>query len=288
MLAKKHILVILVLLLWNASIASIVNKTLYINRGLFVSVDNSTFPMLAFNASASFSTSNEVIKLNLSDSLIIKVINNDSVLHGFNIKTFSGLNHTIVPADSITDTIVFNNLGAFIYYDQIQYPNNAYLGLAGMITVYSSATDKKYYWNIKEHQTQFNNSLASGANVNWQQYKPNYFTINNFSYPDLKNDSSAIINANIGDTIHVFIVNTGVSSHSLHFHGFHSKVLYSSSNNIMVNSIKETYPMQPMEGILLEIIPDKKGEYPVHDHNELALIGGGKYPNGMLLVMKIN
>jgi len=285
---KNCILFFLFYLLWIASYASIVNKTLYINRGLFTTVDNTTFPALAFNVSNGFVPQNAVIKITTNDSLIVKVINNDSLVHGFNVKYVSGVNHLINPADSIVDTLYFSAQGVFIYYDNYLYPKNSYLGLAGMITVINSITDKKYYWNIKEHQTQYNNALSAGLNVNWLQYTPNYFTINAYSYPDLIADTSAKINVMLGDTVHIFIINSGNSSHSLHFHGFHSKVLYSSSSNMMVNSEKETFPLKPMEAVLLEMIPDKIGQYPVHDHNETALSGGGKYPNGMLLIMNVN
>lgn len=288
MFILRNTLIAFVLLLWNASLASIVNKTLYINRGVYTTVSNTTFPWISFNATNVFDENNEKIILNVNDSLIVKIINNDTVIHGFNVKYINGVSHVINPTDSIIDTLFFSNEGLFIYYDNYQYPNNSYLGLTGMIAVLNPVYNHNFYWQIKEHQTQYSQILASGGSVNWQQYYPDYFTFNAKSYPDIMQDTTAIVKGNVGDTIRIYIINSGISSHSLHFHGYHCKVLFSSNSNMQVNSSKDTFPLKPMEAVILEMVPDKPGDYPVHDHNLQAATGGGSYPNGMLLVMTIN
>jgi hypothetical protein len=42
-----------------------------------------------------------------------------------------------------------------------------------------------------------------------------------------------------------------------------------------------------MQALLLEMVPDKPGRYAVHDHNLVAVSGGGIHPNGMFLIMEI-
>ena len=274
------------ILFFENSLATVVNKTLYINRGIFTTVKGTTFPFLAFNNSPTFNSLNEVINVTTNDILILKIINNDTIIHGFDVKKFSGVSATINPADSVTKTLTFSSEKIVVYYDNYQYPNNRYLGLAGMICVNNSTTDKKFFWNIKEHQTVFNNQLASGNSVNWNQYDPDYFTINGLSFPDLQNDSTARILGNVGDTIHIFVCNTGESSHSIHFHGFHCKAIFSSVTS-QTNWLKDTFPLKSMESYILELDPDKVGEYAVHDHNLVAVSGGGTHPNGMFIIMKI-
>ena len=162
------------------------------------------------------------------------------------------------------------------------------MGLAGMICVNNSTTDRKFYWNIKEHQTAYNNQIATGvSSVNWSAYDPDYYTINALSHPDLENDTTAKVLGNIGDTIHIFMSNTGQSVHSIHFHGFHCRILFSSAGPDQTNRVKDTFSMKSMDAIVLEMIPDKLGEYTVHDHNLVAVSGGGVHPNGMMVVMKI-
>ncbi len=75
--------------------------------------------------------------------------------------------------------------------------------------------------------------------------------------------------------------------HSLHFHGYHLKIVFSSKTPSNVGRLKDTFPVHSMESIILELIPDQVGEYPVHDHNLVAVSGGNIYPNGMFLTLLI-
>ena len=118
-------------------------------------------------------------------------------------------------------------------------------------------------------------------------YYPDYFTVNGKSNPDINNDADARVIGGVGDTIRIYIANTGQSIHSMHFHGYHLRILYSSENVTHVDRSKDTFPIKSMETLVLELVPDKVGEYPVHDHNLVAVTGGGIYPNGMFLTMLI-
>ena len=268
------------------SSANTISQNLYINRGVFTTVKQTTFPYLSFNDSANFNSGNKVIVLTTNDTILFTIFNNDSVQHGFAIKNFTISPLTINVGDSATITFFSSEEKIFIYYDNLNFPNNAYLGMAGMICV-NNSSNKKYYWNIKEHQTNFNNEIANGNPVNWKSYDPDYFTINGLSFPELQNDSTAAVNATVGDTVLIFVANTGYSLHSIHFHGFHCKVLFSTSSRIIKNSEKDTFPMQSMDGAVLQMVPDKTGKYSVHDHNLVAVSGGGTHPNGMFLIMEI-
>ena len=267
--------------------ATIINKDLFINSGEFVTVKLTTFPFLAFNETEEFNSLNVVFNSTTSDSIIFNVHNNDDVIHGFAVKGFIGTPLTIAPGDSATFTFYSTEEKIFIYYDQLNYPENRYMGLGGMICV-NNSTSKKYYWNLKEHQTEFNNDISAGLTVDWSNYIPDYFTINSRSYPNTQTDTTAAITGNVGDTILIFIANTGQSEHSIHFHGFHCKVLYSTGSRIRKDWVKDTWPIEQMEGVVLELIPDKPGRYSVHDHNLLAMSGGGTHPYGMFLIMEID
>lgn len=266
--------------------ASDIQQKIFINRGNFVTVKQTTFPYTSFNDDSLFNSLNKVISLTTSDTLLLTIINNDSVQHGFAIKNFPFTPLFINAGDSITAAFSSSEEKIFIYYDPLNFPDNCYLGLGGMICV-NNSSHKKFFWNIKEHQAFFNGQIANGDPVNWNNYEPDYFTINGLSFPDLQNDSTAVVKANLGDTVLIFVANTGRSLHSLHFHGFHCKVLFSTSSRIIKNSEKDTFPMQSLEGVVLQMIPDKTGKYSVHDHNLVAVSGGGTHPNGMFLIMEI-
>jgi len=281
---RFHIFCFSLILIVLQAESKIIRKELYINKGVFVTVKQTTFPFLSFNASPVFNPNSEVITTNTVDSLRLIIYNNDSVKHGFAIKNskFSGL--TILAGQKDSAVFSSDQEKVFIYYDPAGF--NRYLGAGGMIVV-SNSIYKKYYWNLKEHQTQFNHEAAKGNAVNFKNYEPDYFTINGKSFPDLQKDESAAVKVNVGDTVLIYMVNTGQSLHSIHFHGFHCTALYSTSKAIGKNWIKDTFPIYSMEGVLLMLVPDKKGQYSVHDHNLVAVSGGGTHPNGMFLIMEI-
>ncbi len=281
---KKILLVPAWLLLFNAH-AGIISKKLYINRGSFTTVAVTTFPAYSFNSSSSFNSLNTVLQLTTSDTLLLTILNNDSITHGFDIRGLSGYMAVLAPMDSVTKSIRIASEGTWIYYDPSNYPVNRYMGLGGMICV-RNPVHAGYFWNIKEHQSSYNASLAAGGNVNWNNYYPDYFTINGKSFPDLQNDTSAKITANKGDSIYIYIVNTGQSTHSIHFHGFHPTAVF-ASDLVQKGRSKDTWRVPPMECFVLLLVPDKKGQYSVHDHNLVAVSGGGIHPNGMFLIMDI-
>lgn len=282
----------LLLLLFELPIhssASVTHKSLYINRGVFTTVHKTTFPWVVFNTSPVYNHLNAVITLTTNDTLILKVINKDSVSHEFNIKGHAGFTASAInPADSITDTLHFNTQGIYIYYDSYQYPKYRYLGAAGMICINNSIASKKFYWNIKEHQSDYNNKLAQNIPVNWGAYNPDYFTFNGLSYPDILEDTvHTWIHGSIGDTIQVALANTGQSAHAIHFHGYHCKIIY-SANAKQIGWIKDTFPLKSMEAIIIQFVPDQKGYYTIHDHNLLTNTGGSIYLRGMLSILTID
>lgn len=265
--------------------AAVVNKTIYINRGGLTTVMATTLPSLGYNATNVYHYENEVINVGNTDTLKLTIINNDSTLHGFNVKNYAGVAQTIPVGDSITVTMYFGSEGVWIYYDHLNYPDNRYLGLGGMIAV-SNSTYQKFYWNIKDHQTGFNIDLTNGTPVNWNNYYPDFHTVNGQSYPELQNHNLAIPNVYVGDTILIFVVNTGQSKRSVHFHGYHPMAQY-SSEPLRTNWIKETWPVKSMEGYIWRIVLDKQGEYSVHDHNLLGQSGAGLHHHGFYLIMNV-
>jgi len=263
-----------------------INQSLFINRGTLVTVKNTTFPFLAFNTTTVYTSFNAVISCLKTDTLIINVTNNDSAVHGFTVKNYPGISYTINPAANISCTVIPNQRSVFIYYDHLAYPRNTYMGLAGMITVKEKPADKVYFWNLKEHLTTFNQQLAYG--VNWANYYPDYFTINGKSYAQVQLDPTAKILNQVNDTIYIYVANTGQAMHSLHFHGFHPKAVYTDCKILQPNWSKDTWGLFSLDALVLKMIPDKTGKYSVHDHNLVAVTGGNTHPNGMFTIMQIN
>ncbi|HYG50562.1 MAG TPA: multicopper oxidase domain-containing protein [Flavobacteriales bacterium] len=278
---------VLILLYAFNGFGNTVIKKLYINRGLFVTVKGTTFAYTAFNETSSFNQTNVCFYLKAGDTLVLWVKNNDTVQHGFKFKGVTS-GYTINPTDSIADTLIYGQRSIHVFYDHLNYPDNKNEGLAGFIAVYSGSVNQCYKWNMKEHQSRYNDTLSMGMPVNWNNYAPDFFTINEKSYADLQLDTNAKVTAGMGDTVYIYVANTGQSMHSLHFHGFHSETVYEDAKIIQNGWIKDTWGLFSMDAVVLRMVPDKAGQYSVHDHNLVAITAKQTHPNGMFTIMTIN
>ena len=267
------------------SFSTTVNQSLYIVADSLLTVDSTKVPYITFNETLTYNQSNPIINLMQGDTLHLWIYNTDSLMHDFVIKGISSV-ISIPSNDSAFLQTVFTAKGSYIYHDPSAFPKNTYLGLAGMIVV-KNHPFACFYWNIKEHNSDWNNQLFNGSPVNWNQYDPDYFTINSVSNPNINGDTLARITGQVGDTLFLYITNTGLSIHSMHFHGYHATIKYSSRNASHLNREKDTFPIYPMETVILRIIPDKEGEFPIHDHNLVAITGNNIYPNGMFTTILI-
>jgi FtsP/CotA-like multicopper oxidase with cupredoxin domain len=270
------------------SFATSSQESVYINRDSIETVDTTMMPYLAFNPTTTFDKENYRIFLNIDDTLYINLINNDSIPHGFDIRHLTGYDVIIPAGDSSLIELTFEDPGAFIYYDHTNQEAYRYMGLGGMIVVKDPAENHaSFFWNMKDHQKQYNENLNENITVDWSTYYPDYFTINGNSNPHINEDTMARVTGNLGDTIKVYMVNTGQSAHSIHFHGYHSTIIQSSASPHHEGRFKDTFGVYSMELVVIEFVANQLGEYPVHDHNLVAVSGGGIYPNGMFLTILI-
>ena len=258
---------------WNLSFSQIKTLDIYIHHGQVLMYDSIAIDVTSFNNIDSFQAKHLNLKYSVGDSLLISIYNRDSSSHQLCIPYLNWFSDTIKTGDSLNSSLKLNQSGFFVLKDVIHNHNV----LDGSIQV-GYNNNKSFYWNIR--------SFSSVNSLN--PYRPDYFTLNTHSKPDIFYDSSAVPVANVGDTVLIFIANTGLSYHSLHFHGFHSEILFSSKFSNHSGRLKDTFPIYPKQSLILRMVPDKTGIYPVHDHNLLAVTGGGIYPNGMFISMKIN
>ena len=252
-----------------------------INAGSLETPDAQTFPYIAFNYADTFQVDNAVFQVSPGQTVNINVVNNDTNPHNFQVKGLSLSAAAIAPGDSATYSFSFPAEGAYIFYDDLSGQDNSYMGMAGFFDVQNFA-GRRFYWNIKEHQSLWNFLLNSGGSVTYPDYEPDYFTVNGKSYPDLQADTAAIVTGVVGEAMRLTIVNTGLQKHSIHFHGYHLNIIYSSKYPSHVGRSKDSFPVDQYETLVLELIPDKPGSYPVHDHNLISVTGAGEYPNGMI------
>jgi FtsP/CotA-like multicopper oxidase with cupredoxin domain len=263
-----------------------INDTIYINSGVIQSFNGSNIPFKSYNNTAVFEKSNAILSYSVTDTVTLTVINNDTVAHQLRCYGLGVSIGAIAPGNQIDLSITSQNPGTFIYYDQESYPNNKILGLAGMI-VFTNSSASSFYWNLKEIDTLWVDDIINNGATS-TIYNPKFFLINGNHNPDINNDPMASIVGNVGDTILIHVANTGNSTHSLHFHGYHLELVQSSEHSYHQGRIKDTFPINPMQVLTLRMVPHQPGEYPVHDHNLVAVTGANIYPNGMFLTMLID
>ncbi len=259
--------------------------TLYINSGEVQTFNGSTIPYKSFNNTSVFEKSNAVLSYSLGDTISLIIINNDTLNHQFwclELGISSGL---ITPGGQENVSITSSGSGTYIYHDQEDYPGSRILGLGGMI-VFRSNDNASFYWNLKEIDTIWIDGIVANGTIS-TPYNPKFFLINGNHNPNINSDPLARVTGNVGDTILIHISNTGNSMHSVHFHGYHLEILQSSAHSNHEGRNKDTFPIEPMQALTLRLIPHQPGEYPVHDHNLVAVSGANIYPNGMFLTMLI-
>lgn len=260
-----------------------VHDTLYINAGIATMYDGTIFPFKAFNATDQFEDLNKLVKVMAGDDLELVVINNDTDEHGFSITNTSVVPQVIQPGDTGYVSYSFPDQAAFIYYDHLDFPNSTYMGLSGVLAVLGTS-DNEFYWDMKTHDSTYSAELDAGNTVDWNTYYPTHFTVNGKGFPETLSDTLTNVSGSMGEVIHIYLAGTGRSMHSMHFHGYHCTILYSSQKPISVGRSKDTFPIDPMETMVLELVPDQLGLYPIHDHNLVAISGSGIYLNGGILV----
>src|SRR6266404_4975240 len=92
--------------------------TLYINRGQFVTIKNTSFPALAFNHSKTFERSSATITLHVGDTLSLAISNNDTTNHLFRIQGEGPFDFGLLPGETRIYPIIAQQSGVLLYYDQ--------------------------------------------------------------------------------------------------------------------------------------------------------------------------
>ena len=261
---------------------------LIINNGTVSLSGGTSVPGVTYSQNTNFSQSSDILVWTSGDDVNLRVVNFDINSHGFVIDGYANYG-TISPGDSIEQNIVLSSEGVFRYYDPMNSPYNEYMGLAGILHVKNQTDLTPYfYWDIREFQEAWNTSIDLGSSPTINTYDPEFFTINGNGNPDINLDPVARVTGNVGAEFRIVLMNNGLSIHSMHFHGYHLIIEDDSKTSITIGREKDTFPLYPSEYMILSCTPDKEGEYPVHDHNLVAVTGGSEYATGMFTTMLID
>jgi len=145
-----------------------------------------------------------------------------------------------------------------------------------------------FEWNLNEWDTLRTEIAASQMPVDFAApYEPRQFTINDRVFPNTLEDSTAYVAVDLNQEVYISIVNHGYMEQVLHFHGFHIEMIQSSYHNERVGWMKDTVPLRSGECVIVKLVANQPGVYPVHAHNLIAVTNAGFYPGGMITQINV-
>lgn len=227
------------------------------------------------------------------DRVNVTLVNHLSRAHNFVVRKVSTDTGATPAGGSHTYSFTAPAAGSYVYGDTLNNSVNREMGLHGALIVRPSggsrtawtggpAYDVERIWVLSDmDKSRWNDVAAGGGVVNTAVYKPNYSMMNGLGGFDAMNDKRVTIRGQVGETALVRIVNGGLFSHSLHFHGNHVRV-------IAVNGVHKAAPFQLRD--TLNVPPsssadvlyklNQPGDYPMHIHTAQMETANGVYLNG--------
>jgi FtsP/CotA-like multicopper oxidase with cupredoxin domain len=242
------------------------------------------------------------------DELVISITNTLSAPHGFSIAGVvdSG---PIAPGETKVLRLAAPPAGTYLYQDPVDVPFNRLLGLHGaLVTMPADGTNTPYagapaftrqwVWVTENIDSVWSEQARLGGTTTLDAIVPDYFLINGRSGVDSVHDPSITIHGKLYEPALVRILNAGVATHAMHFHGNHLDVLRHNSQPAPYAMRKDTImmpggftkeallPLRPPPDMwppMEQWGPELTLSYPMHCHAEMSqTAGGGLYPNGML------
>jgi FtsP/CotA-like multicopper oxidase with cupredoxin domain len=242
------------------------------------------------------------------DELQISITNTLSTPHGFGIDGIvdSG---PIDPGETKVLRLRAPAAGTYLYQDPVDVPFNRLLGLHGaLVTMPADGTQRpfaggpvftrQWVWVAENIDSVWCERARRGGTTTLEEIVPDYFLINGRSGVEAMQDPSITIHGRLHEPALVRMLNAGVATHAMHFHGNHLDVLRHNSAPAPYAMRKDTIMMPAgwTKEALLPFTPppdiwppiEQWGReltlsYPMHCHAEMSqTAGGGLYPNGML------
>jgi FtsP/CotA-like multicopper oxidase with cupredoxin domain len=224
----------------------------------------------------------------------------DLAMDGFNLPD-SG---PIKAGQRFTYHFVAANVGTYWYHSRVDALQDRQMGLYGSFIVQSATDptteypntptfDKPYTFVLSEmddveHKQEYNALHNGGPAVNWSNPLLDYFFINGKVYPDTMMDPGDSINATLGQTVLVRLINAGSEVHMMHTHGFHFLVIAANGRQLDQPYYKDTLLVDPGSRYDIIIRFNQVGRYMFHDHIDENITNNGSYPGGMITMINVN
>jgi FtsP/CotA-like multicopper oxidase with cupredoxin domain len=205
----------------------------------------------------------------------------------------------VAPGASHSYDFTAPGAGSYLFCDGVNGDIGRAMGLAGpMIVMPRNADtrltkdgpsfDRQYTLVLQELDDRVNRRVASGGESDMSGFEPNYFFVNGLSYPHTTADADTLISMNVGDSVALRIINAGLITNPMHFHGYHVEVV--SRDRLPETAVveKDTVPVGVDECVDVILTCNQPGAYPLHTHYVPGVTANGVYLNpygGALIVM---
>jgi FtsP/CotA-like multicopper oxidase with cupredoxin domain len=205
----------------------------------------------------------------------------------------------VAPGASHTYDFTAPGAGSYLFCDGVNGDLGRAMGLAGPMVVAPSdganrlfpggpAFDRQFVLVLQELDDRVNRRVASGGEFDMSGFEPNYFFVNGLSYPHTTADADTLISMNVGDRVALRIINAGLITNPMHFHGYHVDVV--SRDRLPETAVveKDTVPVGVDECVDVILACNQAGAYPLHTHFVPGVTANGVYVNpygGALIVM---
>jgi FtsP/CotA-like multicopper oxidase with cupredoxin domain len=210
----------------------------------------------------------------------------------------------ITAGQRFTYHFVASNVGTYWYHNSVDAPQYLQMGMYGALVVQSAVDpttaypdtpsfNKQYTFVLSEmddveHQQEYNALHNGRPAVNWNTYLPDYFFLNGKAYPDTMLDPDDSINATVGQSVLVRLINAGSEVHMMHTHGFHFLVIGANGRKLDQPYYKDTLLVDPGTRYDIVIHLDQVGRFMFHDHIDENATNNGVYPGGMITMINVN
>ena len=262
--------------------------TLWINASTWTPQATS-MPVLRLNDAPEFNIKNAPVFRSANQESSVVIVNTDTVEHNFAVWAEDPMGISSIGAQDTLD-INLPAVAAGTYGCGLIDVKGRWLGAQSLFAS-ESITDTlpTFLWNLAEWDVNRMNAIAeNGDPADFENYIPQYFTINEAMHPATLEDSTAWVTLPVNTSALIRIHNAGAMDHVLHFHGFHVSILSSTHHPERVGWSKDTQPLKVNEGMTVLLHADQAGSYPVHDHNLIAVTNAGLYPGGMLIQIQVD
>jgi len=189
--------------------------------------------------------------------------------------------------------------GSYFYSDDANGEIARAMGLSGPLvvmppgspnTLYTGGPsfDQQYTLVLTELDDRLNTAIDAGQPYDMADFEPNYFFANGLSVPDTAGDPDTLVAMSQGENVALRLINAGVITNPMHFHGYHVEVATRNRVPETVVVDKDTVLVDREDSVDVILPVTQAGAFPLHTHFVPGVTANGVYVNpygGALIIM---